>query len=298
MNFFKLLMLNMKSSMPFFYSSIYKKKGIKILDIDATIEIIISKKISISRFGDGEISIMTNNHGVGFQEKNKALADRLYKVFISLSPALLICLPDQLNYINNSVRKTRKFWMSFLPTYQGFLLQNLDKNKIYGNSHITRFYINYKNKVRAQERFKNLKKIWDGKDILMVEGEFTRSGIGNDLFTNCTSVCRIICPGKNAFNLYDKIFQEIEKNGKDKLILLSLGPTATVLAHDLTLKGYWALDLGHLDVEYMWMLNKTKAKTNIRGRYINEMDGKLHIEELDDQELHAYQSQIISKILS
>jgi hypothetical protein len=32
----------------------------------------------------------------------------------------------------------------------------------------------------------------------------------------------------------------------DKLILIALGPTATVLAYDLAKKGYQAIDIGHL----------------------------------------------------
>lgn len=42
---------------------------------------------------------------------------------------------------------------------------------------------------------------------------------------------------------------------KDRLILLSYGMTATVLAYDLAKLGYWAVDLGHLDLEYEWYLH-------------------------------------------
>ncbi len=44
------------------------------------------------------------------------------------------------------------------------------------------------------------------------------------------------------------------------MILLALGPTATVLTHDLSLERFLALDIGHLYVEYIWILNKVKSK--------------------------------------
>ena len=42
------------------------------------------------------------------------------------------------------------------------------------------------------------------------------------------SIQRIICPSENAFDEYDEIFEKILEYGKNKLILLALGPTATV----------------------------------------------------------------------
>jgi len=42
--------------------------------------------------------------------------------------------------------------------------------------------------------FKKLKKIWDGKDIIIIESEKSRLGVGNDLFDNTKSIKRILCP--------------------------------------------------------------------------------------------------------
>ncbi|MBW7986337.1 DUF1792 domain-containing protein [Lactobacillus helveticus] len=35
--------------------------------------------------------------------------------------------------------------------------------------------------------------------MLIIEGKYSRSGEGNNLFSNANSVSRIICPSKNAF---------------------------------------------------------------------------------------------------
>ena len=61
----------------------------------------------------------------------------------------------------------------------------------------------YKNKKKIYilKYIQKLKKIWDQKDILIIEGETSRVGIGNDLFNNIKSLKRIICPVHNAFNV-------------------------------------------------------------------------------------------------
>ena len=44
----------------------------------------------------------------------------------------------------------------------------------------------------SEATFKLLKRIWDGKDIVIVEGEKTKLGMGNDLLSNAKSIRRII----------------------------------------------------------------------------------------------------------
>jgi hypothetical protein len=52
--------------------------------------------------------------------------------------------------------------------------------------------------------------------------------------------------------------EDVKLSDKNILILISLGPTATVLAYDLAKLGYWAIDIGHIDNEYEWL--KLEAK--------------------------------------
>ena len=69
--------------------------------------------------------------------------------------------------------------------------------------------MDYKDKNNIPKYIQKLKKIWEQKDILIIEGEKSRLGIGNDLFNNSKSIKRIICPIINAFNAYDKIIIKI-----------------------------------------------------------------------------------------
>ncbi|WP_337960757.1 GT-D fold domain-containing glycosyltransferase [Limosilactobacillus reuteri] len=79
---------------------------------------------------------------------------------------------------------------------------------------------------------------------MIVEGQLSRSGVGNDLFANAKSVQRILGPAHNAFAQYDALKAAIEKFGPGKLVLLMLGPTAKALVGELAatglqLGGHW-----------------------------------------------------------
>ena len=71
-----------------------------------------------------------------------------------------------------------------------------------------------------------------------------------NVVNNSKSIKRIICPSKHAFRLYDKILKAILTVDKNYLVLISLGPTASVLASDLSSLGYQAVDVGHADIQY------------------------------------------------
>lgn len=135
---------------------------------------------------------------------------------------------------------------------------------------MTRLYMDYEDKSNSCEWFNKIKKVWDNKEIVIIEGEYSKLGIGNDLLKNSKSIQRIIAPSENAFDKYDLILESAKKINKDKLILIALGPTATVLAYDLMLEGYQAIDIGHIDIEYEWYLNNANDKIAIEGKYTNE----------------------------
>ncbi len=55
------------------------------------------------------------------------------------------------------------------------------------------------------------------------------------------------------------------------MLLLALGPTATVLAYDLSLRGFQAIDIGHIDIEYEWFLMKATKKVPIKNKHVQEL---------------------------
>ncbi len=53
--------------------------------------------------------------------------------------------------------------------------------------------------------------IFTDKNILLVEGKYSHSGVGNDMFDKAASVKRILGLNKNAFAKYDDIKNEVLK---------------------------------------------------------------------------------------
>ena len=130
----------------------------------------------------------------------------------------------------------------------------------------------------------------------IIEGDKSRIGIGNNLFNNSKSIKRIICPNKNAFTVYDKILNATLKFDKNYLILISLGPTATVLAYDLNRYGYQAIDFGHADIQYEFYLRNATKTIQIPNKFVNEFNGgkNENVGNITDLE---YYNQIITKII-
>lgn len=134
-----------------------------------------------------------------------------------------------------------------------------------------------------------------GRNIIIVEGVYSRLGVDNDLFDNALSIRRIICPAKNAYESYFKIFNSIINNHKENdLILLSLGPTATILAYEIGNIGIQCIDIGHVDIEYEWFLKKAKIKVPVQGKFVNEARTYKPIADIIDEN---YKKQIIDIIL-
>ena len=141
--------------------------------------------------------------------------------------------------------------------------------------------------------FKLIQQIWADKDILLIEGEKSRLGVGNDLFDNVKSIRRILAPNTNAFDHYDAIMKIVQKYSPNEyLILLALGPTATVMAYNLAQKGYQAIDIGHIDIEYEWYRMGASHKVPIPSKYVNEADAGVGVGDIHDEK---YKKEIICR---
>lgn len=263
---------------------------------EETVEKIAKDHVSIARFGDGEFD-MIYKVGMNYQKYNAKLAKRLEEIVQSQDEGIIIGLPNAINleFCEKYTGFATEFWPNWIEKYKFKLVRLLKRNRQYYSTQITRFYLDYADKSNTAEYVKKLKKIWDGRDVIIIEGEQSRLGIGNDLFDNMKSIQRVICPSENAFEIYDRIYNEVTKLDKNKLILLALGPTATVLAYDMAKAGYQAVDIGHVDIEYEWFLRKATKKIKIEHKYVTEVkEGRENIENINDKK---YEDEIIMKIL-
>lgn len=268
----------------------------KIRSAEEAVEEIVKGKKSLVRFGDGEFAAMMGQTRAKFHtQTDEGMALRLKEVLQNQREDVVTAIAD--NYGNldaYTVSSQREIRAYMSPEVREFHSKVLLPGKIYYNAYLSRPYAMYADKGTSgpAERFQSLRKLWEGKKCVFIEGEKTRMGVGNDLFSNAGSIQRILAPAVNAFRVYDWLLAEAEKCSKEVVFLLALGPTATVLAYDLAVRGYQALDIGHLDLEYEWYLLGAEGRARVPHKYNNEYpDGEL-VEDIEDA---LYEQQIIAR---
>ena len=281
------------------------KPRMKILSAEKTIAYIEQHHCSVARFGDGEFEMLLGDvsesgTGVsGFQKQNPELSKRLAEVLASKDPNLLVCIPYTLNSIWGRTQESRNFWYYWSErNEQRKRITDLIHNfhgidKVFGDSQVSRPYIAWETKKKADGIFPSLMGLWANKDIIIVEGVKTRMGVGNDLFAGARSIKRILGPAKNAFDYIDEILEKIEEFHTNELIIMALGPTATILAAELSAKGIQAVDIGHIDIEYEWYLRGAKKPELIPGKFTNEAAQSSDVDACNDE---WYNSQIVAYI--
>lgn len=279
------------------YIKIKRKNRLQIMNTAKTIAYIKKHHCSIARYGDGDFGLMLQTDNEGYQAKSPELAQALKRVFCNDSPKLLICIPRYFNSTKGCTKKTKKYWRDWCLGNQGDvvdIIRQLSSAKYcFGDSLLSRPYMDYKSSRHADVTFPLLKELWEDKEIMIVEGSKTRLGIGNDLFSNTRAIKRIIAPATNAFDHYSQIMEGILSKWNGELVILALGPTATVLASELSKKGIQALDIGHVDIEYEWYRMGAKNKVILPGKYVNEAKEGDKVSDCID---HTYCSQVILKI--
>lgn len=244
---------------------------------------------SIIRFGDGEVSLIAKSN-LGFENYNETLADDLKRVIKSEHPGLIIGLPGIFGRLEHFTSVGFWFEIHHLFRYAYLWRQLTEPNRVYGESFITRPYLSYEDKSGAAFVYARLKALWCDRDVVLIEGEKSRLGVGNDLFDNVRSLKRILGPAENAYRKVEALAEVAKRQPKDILFLLSLGPAAKVLGYELFQSGYHVLDIGHLDMEYEMFRRGIDRLLPVRYKYFNEIEER-DPEDCPDQE---YRSSIIA----
>lgn len=240
----------------------------KVYAIEETLNHIIEHKSSICRLGDGEFNLIFGID-LGFQKCTPEITKRMKEVLQSNDPNILIGIPDVFDNLEAYTPFTVDWWHEYLYTNASALKEIIGEHKTYHNTQISRF-ADYKCD-KTEVVIPLYRKIWDKRDIYIVEGEQTRIGVGNDLLDNAANVYRILAPAKNAYDAYERIVASVKQHApQGSLVIIALGPTATIMAYDLAKMGYQALDLGHFDIQYECHLRGISSKEPIPGKYVNE----------------------------
>lgn len=256
---------------------------------------------SFARFGDGEFVWIQQKSFGSFQHNSKELSLRLKEVLNSEDPNLMIGIPKVFDGLHDFDLDARLYWERELVLEGDEWVKMLPRPRVFFDTQTTRPYMDYRVKSKSHVIFEAFKGIWNNRQVVIVEGRETRFGVGNDLLSGVDQVRRIECPEVNAFDFYESILTEtvdVTHDMVNPIVLAALGPTATVLAFDLQTKfNIQTIDIGHLDVEYSWMMGGATNKVSVTGKYVNEVpDGNSFQKEFDNEILKPYFSQVVKVI--
>lgn len=215
----------------------------------------------MSRFGDGEFNLLLDDKKAQniFQKKNKKLKERLVEVLNADEDRIMICITPMISkeYSKKLLKKEPKFWERYWLDKWKKVKKYFKMKKIYGNAMISRV------DVFHECNLENIKKLWENREVIFVyskEGRFERK---KELFDNIKTKKEIFVPAKEAFNQYEEILEKCKEENKDKLFLLAIGATATILAYDLAKEGYQALDIGHFPNSYQEYLGEIESPESL-----------------------------------
>lgn len=254
---------------------------------------ITRERCSFIRFGDGEFEIMRGKERPPFQRVERELSQRLREVISASNENILIGIADNYGSLDRYTDETVQGIRAYMTEeIRAFHLSVLDLDRVYYNAYVFKTFMPYRDKEKTKERITLIQRIWNDRDIVIIEGEKTRTGYHNDLFENAKSIKRALCPAYNAYSKYSEILACSRKLNKGDLILVVLGPAGKLLAYDLIQDGYQVVDIGQVDMDYDWYLSGVDFKVPNPDKYVSQLPPAAVSEDVDD----TYKSQIIFRV--
>lgn len=232
----------------------------KIKNFEQTIDDLIQYRASMCRFGDGEISLIEGG-SIRFQKKNKKLAQRLKDILMSQNDKVFIGINYHYYHadLSNVLDFSKHLHRTVVPALRNVFKKYLIPGRQYHAAGFTLAYTTFK-EYDFDAYYNKMKNIWHDRDVTIICGGRIFDQLDYNIFENAKSLKYQYAPTMHAYGEYDKILEEAKKIPKDDLVIIILGPTATVLAYDLALEGYQALDMGHVAKDYD-AYNKKLSKT-------------------------------------
>lgn len=211
------------------------------LGLDETVTRLVSTGTSLARFGDGELgAMMRPGYDLYLQRSSPQLRAELRGIWTlqDLDPATLLLgfpLPFTGAYWTG-------VWGSLWPE-----LRLITRDDVrYGNSHVTRPVYFRRLGGRGVDLWRA---VWAERSVCVVTGTGSRFDLIPELFGSAASVVLETAPPVDAYAQVDALERRLLAIPVD-LVLLALGPTATVLAARLARRGRRALDIGHIVNSY------------------------------------------------
>ncbi|MDE6908592.1 MAG: GT-D fold domain-containing protein [Lachnospiraceae bacterium] len=253
------------------YRNGIKKNRIKVHTVEETIKELVCTEKSMVRFGDGEIMVIAGK-SLKLQRVNPAITDGLKRILSYEYENMIVTIPEIFGDMSLYRKESRQFWKEHLLIYRKIYNSCCNESKTYYSTSFSRFYYALEDKSVCRSWTKQMREIWKDRDVVVVEGERTHNGVGNNLLDLARSVERIIGPASNAYERFEEILDCCRNYPKDRLFLVSLGVAAKFIVEKLFLEGYRVLDIGNLDVEYEWYLHGEKGKVPLSKHEITGIE--------------------------
>lgn len=226
-----------------------KIKRPTIKTADETINELITTNKSIARFGDGEI-MLADGKDIPFQRAEKELTRRLQEIMAKPQENLLVAVNRYYYYPNifeAVIKQTNPIYKRFelyaVPSLRRQLDKYLNKEMLLYEAGIT------SNDTKFFSLYRNF---FQNKKLVLVGCKEALKSYKFNIFDKALKLDYEFVPNKHCFSVYDETLDKLCSYDKDSIMILMCGPTACVLAADLTKNGFKALDLGHLAKSYDW----------------------------------------------
>ncbi len=235
---------------------------LKILSEVESLKRIRDDRLSIGRFGDGEFQLMGGNK-IEFQKRNLSLRMLLRQAFTDLSmPNYVVGIPTLLMQTEDPISN---IWRESIKA--GDIHRLLQLERAYHSAFISRPDSLGPEAADAEPDIWNLwRDIVRGRRIVLVQSKDV--GVNQEKFlAEATSIKLVKAPCAHAFTQYDYLKEQVGEHDAESLFLISLGPTATVLAYELAAVGWQGIDIGQLwkFIEFHLTGRSTPDKATLRS---------------------------------
>lgn len=231
-----------------------------VLDCRATIEAIVAGKLSVSRFGDGELRVVEGG-GTKTQPGDPELTRRMQEVLYSSDPSLMVCILDLWRDYEVGCEWPTRGKTTARFGSEAWTKRYLKPGKVYGCASITRLC---EWSLGDQDTYwAKVRQLWEGRPVLLCCGSKKGRSSAHGVLSNAARVDVWDLERKtDCWAIYPKIYRECmrwaDKNAADDpIVVAALGCTATVLSADLCAQGIQCMDIGHMQQSYSRISPKT-----------------------------------------
>ena len=191
--------------------------------------------LSIARYGDGELNLCEGKKCVP-QLVVPGIQEELCEILQAKNKNCLVGIP----YASEKMPpEKQKSWRHYVPRFEPLVR----KKHRYASAFITR--PDSAPWIATEAYFDKVQSLWKDKEVALVWGGY-RSLYPDFLRkTGAARVHSVIVSYEDAFAQIDDIERRVLATGV-RAVILCAGPTATCLAHRLSLRGMQAVDLGHI----------------------------------------------------